>query len=92
MKLAPADLVDHACLKQKFPSTGKYEAWPLLQTDTEAEPSIRAAMVCNTSEALIDMARSGLGVACLPDFMVNKAINKGELTTVLNGYMKHQGS
>ena len=49
-------------------------------------------MVCNISEALIDVARSGLGIACLPDFMVNEAINKGELTTILNDYMKHKGT
>ncbi|MFS8173043.1 LysR family transcriptional regulator [Vreelandella titanicae] len=88
----PAELIDHACLQHKFPSTGKYEAWPLIRTDTESEPMIHAAMVCNTSEALLAVAISGLGIACLPDFMVRESINRGELTTLLDDYIEHQGA
>ncbi|GAA0574115.1 hypothetical protein GCM10008997_23700 [Halomonas salifodinae] len=88
----PTDLVDHACLLHKFPSTGKYEAWPLKRADTEAETTPHAAMVCNTSEALIDVARAGLGIACLPDYMVREIINRGELITVLDDHIEHQGT
>ncbi|MCH4811845.1 LysR family transcriptional regulator [Vreelandella neptunia] len=88
----PADLVDHACLQHKFPSTGKYEAWPLRPIVNETTPTLNTAMVCNTSEALIDVARAGLGIACLPDFMVREGIDKGELVTVLNNYIEHQGT
>ncbi|MBR9904456.1 MAG: LysR family transcriptional regulator [Gammaproteobacteria bacterium] len=88
----PAELSDHACLQHKFPSTGKYESWPLIQTNTESESMIHAAMVCNTSEALLDVAISGLGIACLPDFMVRETINRGELTTLLDDYIEHQGA
>lgn len=88
----PADLIDHACLQHKFPSTGKYETWPLKRSETEAEPALNAAMVCNTSEALIDVARAGLGIACLPDFMVRNDINRGELTTVLDEHIEHRGT
>ena len=88
----PADLVDHACLQHKFPSTGKYEAWPLRAVGNETTPTLNTAMVCNTSEALIAVARAGLGIACLPDFMVREAISKGELVTVLNEHIEHQGT
>lgn len=88
----PADLVDHACLQHKFPSTGKYEAWPLRAVGNETTPTLNTAMVCNTSEALIAVTRAGLGIACLPDFMVREAISKGELVTVLNEHIEHQGT
>lgn len=88
----PADLVDHACLQHKFPSTGKYEAWPLQAVGNETTPTLNTAMVCNTSEALIEVARAGLGIACLPDFMVREAISKGELVTVLSEHIEHQGT
>ncbi|ATH78075.1 LysR family transcriptional regulator [Vreelandella venusta] len=88
----PADLLDHACLQHKFPSTGKYEAWPFRPKDNEATPILNTTMVCNTSEALIDVARAGLGIACLPDFMVREGIDKGELVTVLDDYIEHQGT
>ncbi|TVP43498.1 MAG: LysR family transcriptional regulator [Halomonas sp.] len=88
----PADLVDHACLQHKFPNTGKFEAWPFRPMGNETTPTLNTAMVCNTSEALIDVARAGLGIACLPDFMVREGIDKGELVTVLNDYIEHQGT
>ncbi|MBT2771086.1 LysR family transcriptional regulator [Halomonas sp. ISL-60] len=90
--LTPADLVNHACLQHKFPSTGKYETWPLRPMGNETTSTLNTVMVCNTSEALIEVARAGLGIACLPDFMVREAISKGELVTVLNDHIEHLGT
>jgi DNA-binding transcriptional LysR family regulator len=88
----PADLAGHACLQHKFPSTGKLEAWPLRRGGAEPDPVLPATMTCNTSEALIDVARDGLGIACLPDFMVRTAIERGELVAVLDAHIEHQGA
>lgn len=88
----PADLVQHACLQHKFPSNGKFEPWPLRVALGEAEPVLPASMVCNTTEVLIHVARDGLGIACLPDFMVRNAIASGELITVLDDFNQHQGT
>jgi len=88
----PADLVQHACLQHKFPSNGKFEPWPLRGALGEAEPVLPASMVCNTTEVLIHVARDGLGIACLPDFMVRNAIASGELITVLDDFNQHQGT
>src|SRR5690606_11975987 len=88
----PADLARHACLQHKFPSTGKLEPWPLRIAPGEAETMLPTSMVCNTSEALVDVARAGLGIACLPDFMVQDALASGELHTVLDDFNDHRGS
>jgi len=88
----PADLARHACLQHKFPSTGKLEPWPLRIAPGEAETVLPTSMVCNTSEALVDVARAGLGIACLPDFMVQDALASGELHTVLDDFNDHRGS
>lgn len=92
----PADLAHHACLQHKFPSTGKFEPWPLKAATTEnataPEWSLPTAMVCNTSAALLDVAIAGLGIACLPDFMVRQPIARGELTPLLDQYIVHQGT
>jgi DNA-binding transcriptional LysR family regulator len=88
----PADLPRHACLQHKFPSTGKFEPWPLRIPDGEAEPVLPASMVCNTTEVLVHVARDGLGIACLPDFMVRDAIAAGDLVTVLDDFNRHQGT
>lgn len=88
----PADLARHACLQHKFPSTGKLEPWPLKPTENAPEWTLPASMVCNTSAALMDVAVAGLGIACLPDFMVRQAVARGELVTVLDTYIEHQGT
>lgn len=87
----PADLTYHSCLQHKFPSTGKFEVWPLIQQDGEQAPILPATMICNTTEVLIHVARDGLGIACLPDFMVRAAITAGELVQILENYTLHQG-
>lgn len=85
----PADLLNHACLQHKFPTTGRLEPWPLRDLALSELP---ATMICNTSEALLPVAQAGLGIACLPDFMVKVALQRGELQKVLEGFVEHQGS
>lgn len=87
----PADLTLHSCLQHKFPGTGKFESWPLVLAEGELAPIIPATMICNTTEVLIHVARDGLGIACLPDFMVRDAITAGELVPVLDTYTRHRG-
>ncbi|WJM95136.1 LysR family transcriptional regulator [Pseudomonas defluvii] len=88
----PADLGHHICLQHKFPSTGKFEAWPLARGEGAPEWTLPASMVCNTTGALMDVAIAGLGIACLPDFMVRQAIERGELVSVLDAHVEHQGT
>ncbi|NVP54689.1 LysR substrate-binding domain-containing protein [Mycoplana rhizolycopersici] len=88
----PVDLGHHACLQHKFPSTGKLEPWPLKGTEGAPEPTLPISMVCNTSAALMDVAAAGLGIACLPDFMVQQAIERGQLVSVLDAHVEHQGT
>ncbi|MGE8687394.1 MAG: LysR family transcriptional regulator [Achromobacter sp.] len=92
MPETPADLRHHACLQHKFPSTGKLEPWPLKRAQGSSEWTLPASMVCNTSAALMDVALAGLGIACLPDYMVRKAIGQGALVTLLDAYVEHQGT
>ncbi|MCP5853954.1 LysR substrate-binding domain-containing protein, partial [Klebsiella pneumoniae] len=56
------------------------------------EWTLPASMVCNTTGALMDVAIAGLGIACLPDFMVRQAIERGELVSVLDAHVDHQGT
>jgi len=89
---SPADLLHHACLQHRFPSTGKLEPWPLKRDAGMPEWTVPASMVCNTSAALLDVAVAGLGIACLPDFLVRPALQRGELVSVLDAHVEHQGS
>lgn len=88
----PADLQHHACLQHRFPTTGKFEPWPLKRDAGMPEWTVPASMVCNTSAALLDVAVAGLGIACLPDFLVRPALLRGELVSVLDAHVEHQGT
>lgn len=87
----PANLAMHSCLLHKFPSTGKIEPWPLRVEAGERDFELPQTMVCNTTEVIVDVARSGLGIACLPDFMTSRSIKNGELVQVLADYTVHAG-
>lgn len=87
----PSDLSAHSCLLHKFPSTGKVESWPLRIEAAEPDFELPQTLVCNTTEVIVDVACSGLGVACLPDFMTANAIKNQQLVQVLADYTVHTG-
>lgn len=88
----PQDLNGHACLRHKFCATGKLEPWPLRLAPGAAEPLLRTPLVSTTIESLNHVVLEGLGIACLPDYMVNQAVGEGRLQRVLDDYLEHRGS
>lgn len=88
----PQDLSGHACLRHKFCATGKLEAWPLRLAPGETEPTLRTPLVSTTIESLNHVVLEGLGIACLPDYMVNQAVGEGRLQRVLDDCLEHRGS
>ncbi|WP_439864792.1 LysR family transcriptional regulator [Pseudomonas antarctica] len=88
----PQDLSGHACLRHKFCATGKLEPWPLRHLAGAPEPVLRTPLVSTTIESLNHVVLEGLGIACLPDFMVNRAVQQGRLVRVLDDHLEHRGS
>lgn len=88
----PADLASHGCLRHTFHNTGKLEPWPLKRAGDASEPLLPTRFVSTSIEALEHAARSGLGIACLPDFMVHEAVARGELQRVLDDHLEHSGT
>jgi DNA-binding transcriptional LysR family regulator len=84
----PGDLVNHACLHYRYPSSGKLEEWPLRQAHaTGAALALPLTVVVSSLVALLHLALDGRGIACVPDFAAKDALAKGRLETVLDGYM-----
>ena len=88
----PRALEGHACVRYKFPTTGKLQEWVLQHGegggDVGGEPRLPTALTCNNIEALIGAAAQGVGLAYLPDFIVRDAIARGELQAVLGDYLQ----
>ncbi len=87
----PADLVHHACLRFRFPTTGKPQTWSFgkaWRTDPIQGPS---PLTCNNMEALRAAAIAGTGIAYMPDFLARDALENGSLRTVLDAFPGEPG-
>jgi DNA-binding transcriptional LysR family regulator len=89
--LTPDDLKAHACLGHRFPTSGKFERWPLRPEQAGIEGELPKAAVASTLEPIIFMAEQGMGVAYLPDFAIGRQLREGALVTVLDDYTDRTG-
>lgn len=81
-----ADLAFHRCLHHRFPTTGRLEPWPF----REALDAIPVTVAVSTLAPLLEMAESGAGIACLPDFFVAASLRGGRLEIVLDSEFHHE--
>ncbi|WP_084307267.1 LysR family transcriptional regulator [Phytopseudomonas flavescens] len=88
----PVDLLGHACLLYRFHASGKLERWPLRQAPADLEGALRQRAICNTLDSLLRVTRAGLGIACLPDFLIAEDIAAGRLHPLLSDHMEQRGA
>jgi DNA-binding transcriptional LysR family regulator len=69
----PDDLKAHACLHHRFPTSRRFEQWPLPPEQAGVEIELPKTAVASTLEPLIYMAEQGLGIAYLPDFAIGRS-------------------
>ncbi|WP_313677343.1 LysR family transcriptional regulator [Pantoea vagans] len=78
----PDELLQHACLRYGREGQNGWE----LQVNGKAKwLAVQGPMVSNNGEVLRDTALAGLGLVLLPAFIVESALQRGELVTVLDG-------
>ena len=78
-------------LHHKFPTSGKFERWPLGPEHAGIETELARTAVASTLEPLIFMAEQGMGIAYLPDFAIGRQLREGILVTVLDDYTDRSG-
>jgi DNA-binding transcriptional LysR family regulator len=88
----PEDLVGHACLQHRYPSTGKLERWPLYRDGLFVGGDLATAVTASTLEPLIYLAEQGQGVTCVPLFSVRRQLKTGALVSVLEPFLKSMGT
>ncbi|MET4071770.1 DNA-binding transcriptional LysR family regulator, partial [Bradyrhizobium sp. S3.2.6] len=87
----PDDLKAHACLRHMFPTSRRFERWPLRGEHADIESELPKTVVASTLEPLIYMAEQGMGIAYLPDFAINHQLREGLLVPVLDDYTDRSG-
>ncbi|MCH9684738.1 MAG: LysR family transcriptional regulator [Deltaproteobacteria bacterium] len=80
----PADLRDHPCLLHTGLSTG--DVWAFEHGGKTLRAPIRGRFSANNSEALLAMARGGLGIALLASWLVDAEVRAQRLVTLLPEY------
>jgi DNA-binding transcriptional LysR family regulator len=91
----PADLEGHACIRFRSPASGRVEPWALHGEAIDDQMSSlepRAALTFNDMEAVLAACVSGLGLACVPDFIARNAMENGLLRAVLNDHTRAEGT
>lgn len=83
--IEPRDLEDHACLLFALqPKDAWYFARHDAPRNTPQEIAVRGKFRANHSEALLEAALAGLGLAMLPTWLTGNAMAEGRLVTVLD--------
>lgn len=77
------ELSGHAAIVFRMPSSGRAQPWQLRQRGTPVETSPPARVLVNDGEGIIAAAKLGLGLAQVPDNMVEQELARGELVEVL---------
>jgi DNA-binding transcriptional LysR family regulator len=85
--LVVRDLERHAAIRFRHPDSGKLLDWPLLRPADDTEYRPRTVLACNNMEAALGATLSGLGIACMPDFLAPDARADGRLVSVLDDHM-----
>ena len=79
----PHDLTDHACINLRLPTSGGLWSWPFAKNGRELRVRADGSLVFNTIPIMAKMALAGLGLANLPEDVVQDHVEKGRLVRVL---------
>ncbi len=82
----PHALMRHQCINRRHLSSGALYAWEFGRGGEELRVRVEGQLTLNTSEAMIDAARLGYGIAFVPEDMVSAHIAEGSLELVLDDW------
>jgi DNA-binding transcriptional LysR family regulator len=83
----PEDLLRHETMRYRFHTSGALHKWRFVRDGEEFFVETAAAIVVNDTTLIADFARSGLGLAYMPDVEIEQDIASGRLERVLSFYV-----
>jgi DNA-binding transcriptional LysR family regulator len=79
----PADLANHHCLHYNLIS--ERDEWTFMNGSKEEVIPISSRFCSNNGDVLVQAAIDGLGITVMPEFIVERALENGQLIRVLKG-------
>ena len=84
--MIPADLVAHNCITLRMPTHGGLFMWEFEKNGQALNVRIEGQLVFNTIAMRLESARQGLGLAYMPENVVQADIEQGRLIRVLEDW------
>lgn len=82
----PHDLQSHRCINMRLPSAGGLYHWEFEKEGKSLRVKVEGQLTFNLLSERIDAVLSGFGIAFVPEDMVQKAVQSGELIQVLDDW------
>lgn len=79
----PQDLVSHSCINLRLPTHGSLYAWEFEKGNRELKVRVEGQLTCNGTAQLLNGALAGIGLAYVPEGLVEAHIARGRLKRVL---------
>ena len=79
----PQQLTAHRCINLRLPTHGGLYAWEFEKGARELRVRVEGQLVVNGTAAMLDAALAGLGLAYLPEDIVQGHLEHGRLVRVL---------
>ena len=79
----PYQLQDHSCINMRLPTLGGLYSWEFSKDGKEIRVKVEGQLIFNNLASRIDAALSGMGIACVPEDIVQHHINEGRLESLL---------
>ena len=80
------DLAHHQCINLRMTTSGGFYAWEFEENGRELRVRVEGQLAFNDSELILEAARTGFGIAFIPDDHVEKDLASGKLVRVLDNY------
>jgi DNA-binding transcriptional LysR family regulator len=82
----PQDLLRHNCIRYRYIASRRFAEWQFAGEGGIATVGVRGALIVDSTAALLDAARAGLGVGWLFRPSVEPDLDAGRLECVLEAY------
>ncbi len=79
----PQELHEHRCINLRLPTSGGLYAWEFEKGGREVNVRVEGQLTFNTLRMRLRAARAGLGIAFVPEDVVEEDIDAGRLVRVL---------
>ncbi|WP_456297066.1 LysR substrate-binding domain-containing protein [Vibrio sp. AK197] len=76
-------LAEHNCINMRFPTHDSLYVWEFDRDGKEYNVRVDGQLTFNTTTAMIDAAKRGLGIAFVPQGEIHAELDSGELVAVL---------